>query len=165
MRNLAVAYQVAAEKWFASCEPKMRWKFLESLALTSPTLRSCSSDRIEKVICRAAQVVRNMPCLRLLVLWYGERRSASAFIFERVNETTASITWRGNWSYCFTERIRNSWRCVAETLGAETLDMKHELIEADIDSYGDAIYHLQLPCQVITPESLWQIRREAYLPE
>ena len=29
-----------------------------------------------------------------------------------------------------------------------------------IGSHGDAIHHLDLPCQVVAPASLWQIRRE-----
>jgi hypothetical protein len=31
-------------------------------------------------------------------------------------------------------------------------------------SYGDAIHFLDLPCRVVEPASLWQIRNEGRLP-
>ncbi|KAM6483384.1 hypothetical protein HDV62DRAFT_389589 [Trichoderma sp. SZMC 28011] len=39
--------------------------------------------------------------------------------------------------------------------------VSQDQIQEVIESHGDAIYYLRLPCTVIDPVSLWQIRREA----
>lgn len=152
-----------AEQVLCHFPPDWTWPHLQSLALTSPTLDESSSDRaIQALLCLAAELVPRMPNLKTLVLWNGGRPNACAFIFRQTDSRTASITWRGNWRFSLTPDVMKSWRKVAEDRGVTLYSILYESIEADIKSRGDAIHHLQLPCPVITPESLWQIRREAY---
>lgn len=171
LRHLAVAFLVTAERVLHEWEPTWRWPILESLALTSPLLHSGSDgDKIEALLCKAAHIVPQVQHLQTLVLWNGGKANACAFIFHRNTtnrnrDKNASITWRGNWRFSWTPRILECWNRAAKSLGVDTLDFRHELIEADVHSHGDAIHHLKLPCSVITPESLWQIRREAYTLE
>jgi hypothetical protein len=51
------------------------------------------------------------------------------------------------------------WQQVADMYSC-TLQLVKEGVDGVIGSHGDAIHHLRLPCQVVTPASLWQIRQE-----
>lgn len=169
-----MAFLVTAERVLHECQPTWSWPVLESLALTSPLLHSGSDgDKIEALLCKAAHILPRMQRLQTLVLWNGGKAIACAFLFYRNSSSSssssrdkkASTTWRGNWRFSWTPRILECWNRAAKSLGVDTLDFRHELIEADVHSHGDAIHHLKLPCSVITPESRWQIRREAYTLE
>lgn len=165
LQNLAVAFLVTAEQVFEQCDPSWRWTSLQSLALTSPSLHFTegTANQIDSLLYRAAKLVPKMPNLHTLVLWNGAKANACAFIFlKSIRDRKASITWRGNWHFSFTSRLIASWQRTVNALGLDILETKHELIEAYINSHGDAVHHLNLPCPVITPESLWQVRREAY---
>ena len=99
-----------------------------------------------------------MPKLHTLILWNGGKAYAGAFIYRRVGDK-ASVTWRGTWHLDLSALVIKSWQLVASQLPYE-LQIKHEGIQRAVCSPGDALYHLGLPCQVIDPRSLWQIRRE-----
>lgn len=163
LHHLAVSFMVDAERMFQNCEPDWVWPNLQTLSLTSPLLQSDDENRkaIEDLLCRAGELVRKMPKMRTLVLWNGGKEHACAFIYRLDGNDDPSITWRGTWDMKMSPRVIESWQVVASTFPSGRLDVRHEHIREAIGSHGDAIYHLQLPVQVVEPASLWQMRREA----
>lgn len=192
MHNVAISFLVTAEQLLEHWYPQpLDWPFLETLTLTSPCLRPSCISGAESLLGRAARVVQHMKKLHTFVLWNGgwwnggdwtigapegggkeeneegtsvHQSNACAFLFRRFSRHTASITWRGNRQYTFPPLVIKDWRDCAAALGCDGLEVRHEHItDTFIRSHGDAIYHLRLPCPVITPESIWQIRREAHV--
>ncbi|KAI1278907.1 hypothetical protein F5Y07DRAFT_406565 [Xylaria sp. FL0933] len=170
LQHLAISFMVNAEELFRHCQSTWTWLRLQSLALTSQLLQDDweKRSRIPDLLYQAGAHVQNMPLLHTFVLWNGGKAHACAFIY-RVGRDTASVTWRGSWHLELSPEVLKPWQLAASKLlrseDAE-LQIKQEHIAAAINSHGDAIFHLELPCQVVEPASLWQIRREAYsLPE
>ncbi|KAI0965154.1 hypothetical protein F4678DRAFT_453617 [Xylaria arbuscula] len=165
LHYIAISFMVNAEDFFRYCRPEWTWPRLQTLALTSPLLRQEKRSLIEPLLCRVSILVRNMPKLHTLVLWNAKKGHTCAFIYRRSERNGASITWRGTWSLALSPGVINSWRSVGlESHGFEfsELQVKCEQVQGVIASHGDAIHHLDLPCRVIEPASLWQIRREGY---
>lgn len=162
METVAVSFLVMADVFFKSTTRTTTWPHLRSLALTSPTLCRERIPHMESLLCSAADLHIKMPELCTFVIWNGERDNASAFMYERSGKERATITWRANWAYSVTPYVSESWCRKTKSLGINLLEFKNEGIGAEIHSHGDAIHHHKLPCPVVTPESLWQIRREAY---
>ncbi|KAI0454389.1 hypothetical protein F5B21DRAFT_514677 [Xylaria acuta] len=94
-------------------------------------------------------LVQKMPKLHTFVLWNGGKARACAFTY-RIDRDGASVTWRGTWHLELSPLVVKSWQLAASKLPWV------------IKPHGDAIYRLDLPCQVIDPTSLWQTRREGY---
>lgn len=163
LQHLAVSFIVNAEEVFRNCRKIWTWPQLESLALTSQLMQDEYEyfPMIDSLICQAAVIVRRMPKIHTFVLWNGGRQNACAFIFRMVRDD-ASITWRGSWRWEMTPRALERWQLTASTLSSSDrgLQIREEPIRHRIECHGDAIYHLNLPCSVIDPASLWQIRRE-----
>ncbi|KAK5998763.1 hypothetical protein PT974_01145 [Cladobotryum mycophilum] len=161
LQHLAVSFIITAEEFFRRCRSTWSWPHLQSLAFTSQLLQDDwgKRDDIETLLCRAGVFVQQMPKLHTFVIWNGGKANACAFIY-RVDGDGASITWRGTWRLEMSPDIVNSWRQANSTRSSFELQIKQERIQAVIASHGDAIYHLELPCEVIHPASLWQIRRE-----
>ncbi len=162
LEHLAVSFLVGAEEIFRHCQSTWSWSRLQTLALTSHLLRKPGDEgeyrQIEALLCRAGVLAKNMPELHTLILWNGGKAHACAFIYRGEGEK-ASITWRGTWHLDLSAPVVESWQLVASKLSYE-LQIQHEYVEGIVSSPGDALYHLELPCQVIDPRSLWQIRRE-----
>ncbi|KAI4603319.1 hypothetical protein KJ359_006112 [Pestalotiopsis sp. 9143b] len=166
LHHLALSFLVDAKDIMRHFHTKMRWKNLESLALTAQRLREDrSGDRIEYLLCFAAKFAAFMPKLRTMILWYGGKGHAAAVTYRihRVGgDVGASLTWRGTWHWELRPSVVDAWRkTTAAKLPRCELQIAHEEIEAPIESHADAIFHLRLPCQVVEPASLWQMRREA----
>ena len=162
LQHLAISFMINAEELFQYCQPKWSWSYLQSLALTSQLLQDDLEKReqVEALLCRARVLIQKMPKIHTLVLWNGGKAHACAFIY-RINRDSASITWRGTWHLELSPRVVKSWQLAALKRNFSELQVKQEYIRGVIiKSHGDAIYHLDLPCQVIDPASLWQIRRE-----
>lgn len=161
--HLAVSFMVDAEDMFRICQPTWIWPNLQTLSLTSQLLQSHDEKRgaIEALLCRAGDLVRQMPKMRTLVLWNGGKDHACAFIYRVDSNDHPSITWRGTWDLEMSPCIIESWQNVASTFPSCRLDVRKEHIEETIRSHGDAIDSLRLPLQVVEPASLWQMRREA----
>ncbi|KAI0515404.1 hypothetical protein F5B22DRAFT_607240 [Xylaria bambusicola] len=113
-----------------------------------------------------------MPKLYAFVLWNGGRGHACVFIYH-VERGSASVTWRGTWTLQLSPKVVKSWQLAARKLLRRVIhlpknseDVQQSLRDPrganylTIRSPGDAIYYLQLPCQVVEPKSLWQMRRE-----
>jgi hypothetical protein len=113
---------------------------------------------MQKLLIDTANLALRMPKLKTLVLWRGYKGKASAFIYTR-REHCADIIWRGTWELVIGKDVVEAWNDVAKFHSVD-LKVRHERITQVIASHGDAIYHLDLPCQVIEPTSLWQIRME-----
>ncbi|KAK2018809.1 hypothetical protein LZ32DRAFT_289689 [Colletotrichum eremochloae] len=73
--------------------------------------------------------------------------------------------WRETWRLEWSPGVVKAWQLAASKLSSHRFEIRQEYVQGDIRSHGDAIYHLELPCQVIDPASVWQIRREAWLEE
>ncbi|EHK48800.1 hypothetical protein TRIATDRAFT_191778 [Trichoderma atroviride IMI 206040] len=163
LHHLAVSFMVDAEQMFTNCQPTWIWPNLQTLSLTSLILQSDVGKRgaIEALLCRAGELVRQMPKMRTLVLWNGGKDHACAFMYCVDENDYPSITWRGTWDMVMSPRIVESWQDVASTFPSCRLDVRNEHIGETVGSHGDAIYYLRLPLQVVEPASLWQMRREA----
>jgi hypothetical protein len=161
LQHLAISFMVNAEELFRHCQSTWSWSHLQSLALTSQLLQDDWEKRkqIEALLCRAGVFVPKMPKLHTFVLWNGGKAHACAFIY-RIERGSASVTWRGTWHLELGPRVIKSWQLAASKLPFSKLQIKQERIRGVTKSHGDAIHHLELPCQVIDPASLWQIRRE-----
>ncbi|KAK8136952.1 hypothetical protein PG984_004892 [Apiospora sp. TS-2023a] len=166
LQQLAASFIVDAEDLFRHCQSTWHWPNLQSLALTSQLLQEDweKREKLEALLCQASILVRKMPKLHTFVLWNGGKGHAFAFVYS-VDRGSASVTWRGTWHFNLSPRVVKSWQLAASGLPrshCSELEVKHEDIHGVVTSHGDAIYRLKLPCQVIDPASLWQIRREAY---
>ncbi|KAH6955853.1 hypothetical protein BKA56DRAFT_638016 [Ilyonectria sp. MPI-CAGE-AT-0026] len=161
LQHLAISFMINAEELFQHCQSTWSWSHLQSLALTSQLLQDDGEKRAEigALLCRAGILVQKMPKLHTFVLWNGGKAHACAFIY-RMGRDGASVTWRGTWHLELSPGVIKSWQLAASKLSFSVLQVKQEHIQGVIRSHGDAIYHLKLPCQVIDPASLWQIRRE-----
>lgn len=165
LQYVSISFIVNAEVFFRHCQPEWTWPRLQTLALTSQILQQGERSLIEPLLCQVGVLVRNMPKLHTLVLWNGGKGHACAFIYRWLERDGASITWRGTWHLALSPDVINSWRPVGSESPysrASKLQVKQEQVQGVITSHGDAIHHLDLPCRVVEPASLWQIRREAY---
>ncbi|KAM0251720.1 hypothetical protein ACHAQJ_008041 [Trichoderma viride] len=161
LQHFAVSFMVNAEEVFQKCLPTWNWPRLQSLSLTSQLLQNDWKilDMIESLLCRGGDLVQQMPKIQTFVLWNGGKSHACAFIYH-VGRDRASITWRGTWNLQMSPRVVETWQRAASVFSSCELQVKQESIQEIIRCHGDAIYHLKLPCQVIDPASVWQIRRE-----
>ncbi|RKL41384.1 hypothetical protein BFJ72_g5811 [Fusarium proliferatum] len=161
LNELSVSFFIDAMDFFEACEEEWTWDHLESLSLTSSLLFQSingQKQRIDNLLIAAAKLVLRMPNLTTMVLWNGGTGRACAFIYTRAKHY-AHITWRGTWDLEISQQVLQAWEYVAKLHSVE-LRAKHERLRETIRSHGDAIFHLNLPCQVIEPTSLWQIRME-----
>ena len=167
LEHLTVSYMIEAEDFLTGCTKQRShtWRHLQTLALTSQRLhRQGSCKAIEDLLCRAGQVALQMPMLQTFVIWNGTKGAAGAFIYRVAAGRCASLQWRGSWSLELNDRVQDVWQRVADkfSLFGPCIEVE-EYITKPILSHGDAIHHLNLPCQVVSPVSLWQIRREGAL--
>ncbi|KAF5679485.1 hypothetical protein FCIRC_6098 [Fusarium circinatum] len=161
LRELAVSFLVGAMDFFRACKKEWTWIHLQSLSLTSSLLLQNTKEqrgRIDSLLITAARFLLRMPNLTTMVLWSGGTGKACAFMYIRAKHY-AHITWRGTWDLEISRQVLKAWEDVAKLHSVE-LRVRHERLHETIRSHGDAIFHLNLPCQVIEPTSLWQIRVE-----
>ncbi|KAI1651143.1 uncharacterized protein F4817DRAFT_366713 [Daldinia loculata] len=163
LQYLSISFMIDAEEFFRRCQSTWSWSHLQSLALTSQLLQDDWEKRkqIEVLLCRASVLVQKMPKIHTFVLWNGGKAHACAFIY-RIDRDSVSVTWRGTWHLELSPLVVKSWQLTVSKLPFPELQLKlkRECIRGVIKSHGDAIYHLEIPCPVIDPASLWQIRRE-----
>ena len=101
-----------------------------------------------------------MPELHTMVVWYADKDCAAAFIYHKGGDG-GCITWRGSWDVELDHDVVAAWSRVAERNGGRPLRVFKELLKKnEFMCHGDAIYLLSLPCEVVAPQSLWQIRIE-----
>ncbi len=162
LERLSASYMVDAADFFGACLPSWTWPRLESLALTSPLLYEdpMQRGRIDGLLCAAGTAALRMPRLRALAVWNGRQGNACAFIYH-TDRNYAYVTWRGTWQMDLNPRLVEVWERVAEKNRSWPLRVAKQQVHGVIGSHGDAIHHLALPCPVVDPESLWQMRRES----
>ena len=160
LESLSVAFIADARHFFNGCQPQWRWDNLQSLALTSRlmTPTSCAGD-INNLLQDAGKAALCMPKLQRMTLWNGAKGEACAFVYSKKD---ASIIWRGTWQMKLELHVVQAWEQVArmDTVnGLRGLQIETILLDCDIRSHGDAVYHLNLR-SVLDPVSLKQIRME-----
>lgn len=161
LKEISISFLVDASYFFRSLDTAWTWHSLETLALTS-TLLNHRSDRGARsaMFHKAASVALGMPRLKTMVLWWGGKNQACAFIYQR-HLGMCSLTWRATWQLELEPHVVEAWELVASEYGLFQLRISTELLTRDgILSHGDAIHRLNLPCTVVDPVSLRQIRRE-----
>jgi hypothetical protein len=160
LEELAVSFLIEARQFSNACNKEWTWDYLESLALTPLVMQEGEKYQrpLQKLLIDTAKLALRMPKLKALVLWRGFTGKACAFMYTRT-ELCADITVRGTWELVLSQDVLEAWEDVAK-FHSVYLKVRHERIKEVITSHGDAIYHLDLPCQVIEPTSLWQIRME-----
>ena len=160
LEQLSVSYMVNAEDFFQACTRTWTWQHLQSLALTSQLLQYMGSrQEIYALLCGAGIAALQMPRLHTLALWNSTGGDACAFIYH-TDRDCAYITWRGTWDLELSPRVVKVWQCLAFKVHSSELRIDKQRIQGVIGSHGDAIHHLDLPCRVVEPTSLWQIRME-----
>ncbi|KAG7106846.1 hypothetical protein HYQ44_013824 [Verticillium longisporum] len=164
LERLSVSFLVDAEDFFDSCiKEQGTWRQLETLALTVRLFQEGKPHQeINDLLLKASEIAVRMPKLRTMVLWNGTRGNACAFMFQAM-EGCAIITWRSTWDLEISRRVEEGWEPLASRIHSCSLRTRKERIHGQVASHGDAIHLLDLPCQVVEPASLWQIRREGAL--
>ncbi|KAF3809063.1 hypothetical protein GCG54_00011259 [Colletotrichum gloeosporioides] len=158
LEHLSAAFIVEARDFFKSCQPSWVWEHLQSLVLTSDTLsHKAKLEDVFNLLQNAAKAALSMPRLHTLTLWSTGQRQACKFSYQ-VNP--ALVTWRGTWDLKLDSRTIQDWTKVARKQGQHDLQVKRELLSTHVNSQGHAVELLDLPCGVVDPESLWQMRRE-----
>ncbi len=165
LEQLSVSYLANAEDFFRACLHTWTWEHLRSLALTSTLLQPTESrGNIYALLSRAAAVALQMPRLHTLVLWNGRRGNACAFIYHRQELCRPRIEWRSRWDLKLPHAVVEAWQTVASQADPShdpsQLGIEKQYIQGEIYSHADAIHHLALPCPVVAPASLCQMRRE-----
>ncbi|ROT40826.1 hypothetical protein SODALDRAFT_376579 [Sodiomyces alkalinus F11] len=141
-------------------------ELLRSLALTSRVLQDQERrHEIYALLLSAGTAALQMPRLQHLVIWSESHEKACAFIYQayQADRRAASITWRctlGLELSCTTP-VMEVWQRVASKSHPCVLHIAEQWIFEAVLSHGDAIHHLNLPCSVVTPISLRQMRKEA----
>jgi len=162
LERLSVSYMIQAEHFFLDCPLDWSWPRLQCLALTSPCLRQTSSYHdIDYLLQKAGVAALQMPALRTLVIWNGRKKIACAFVYQQ-DRDSATVSWRGTRQLHLSADVLKVWKRVAEENhpSRRSFHVRNETIYDEIRSHGDAIHHLNLPCEVVSPASLWQIRSE-----
>jgi hypothetical protein len=160
LEQLSASYMVNADDFFQACVRTWTWQHLQSLALTSQLLRYTGNrQEIYAMLYKAGVTALQMPRLHTLVLWNGSRGNACAFIYH-TDRYFAHLTWRGTWDLELSSEVVRVWRRVALKFRSTELLIDKQKIQGVVGSHGDAIHRLNLPCQVVAPASLWQIRKE-----
>lgn len=93
------------------------------------------------------------------MLWNGTKGNACAFIYH-TDRDGAYVTWRGTWDLELSPRVVKLLQRVAFESHSCTLRVGKQRVRDVIGPHGDATHHLGLPCRVVAPVPVWQIRRE-----
>jgi hypothetical protein len=161
LEQLSVSYIVNAGDFFGACLPTWTWPRLASLALTSQLLYHDRGRQvlIDDLLYTAGITALRMPNLRTMAIWNGGEGNACAFIYH-TDQNYAHITWRSTWEMHLSPRVVEVWERVALESRSCPLRVTKQQVQGVIGSHGDAIHRLDLPCPVVDPESLRQIRKE-----
>ncbi|KAF6811563.1 hypothetical protein CSOJ01_05696 [Colletotrichum sojae] len=120
---------------------------------------------MKRLLSSAAEVALSMPVLKAMVMWNFRRGHAFKFYFcakdtKTVKETV--IGWRGTWDLYLDTSVVKKWAKVAGTNTRYNLRVNPEpKIDVRIKSLAQAIKLLDLPSEVVHPESLSQMLKEA----
>ncbi|KAG9251578.1 uncharacterized protein F5Z01DRAFT_676768 [Emericellopsis atlantica] len=170
LEHLSVSFVIDADRFFLQCAKESTWTWpdLRSLMLTCGDLGEPEQTRRSNLLLTAARVVRRMPQLQQLVLWWATPEDACAFLFDRRHSleydvrSEVSITWRRKDLPELPKEVVSTWRGVAQKYGALDIEVINEhLPSTPFSSQAEAIHALRLPEGIIDPVSLWQMRREA----
>ncbi|RSL74370.1 hypothetical protein CEP53_000265 [Fusarium sp. AF-6] len=163
LERLSASFMVDARDFFNAykrCYSERKWEKLESLVLTSRFVCPGNDTRLTHLLKAAGTFALGAPRLRTMILWYGRRNQACAFIYNRDDN---SITWHGIWPFDLNQQvITRIWERVADSHNARVpLSVRTRLVTDEIKSHGDAIHYLGLPTgSVVDALSLRQIRLE-----
>lgn len=161
LEKLSVAFMVEASDFFQSCQQHWVWSHMRSLTLTSRILTPAEDPKIQDLLRNAAMAALSMPCLHTMVIWNGCEQEAIKF-FYRATSTHTCIGWRGTWDLSLESNVTRTWEKVAvKHTGNELRVTPEPQISGRIDSTADAIDLLDLPSEVILPETLLQMQRES----
>lgn len=159
LEHLSLSFVFDAADFFGD---RWTWKHLQTLALTSNLLRpNGRQSAIRDLLVNMGEAAYCMTKLRTLVLWNGAVGHAFAFVY-RVEGAYGYVSRRGTWDLEMDDDVKGTWERVANRQELKGLWVEEaQKIRDKIMSHGDAIHYLNLPCQMVSPASLWQIRKEA----
>ncbi|KAH7004388.1 hypothetical protein EDB82DRAFT_550765 [Fusarium venenatum] len=158
LEQLSISFLINAEDFVAACREEWTWDHMQSIALAFQGSGKRYAGSINSLLLSIAKLALRMPKLETMVLWNGGRGNSCAFIYTR-NKYYARVLWRGTWVMDICQEALEVWEAVVALYSLE-LKIGHERIQEIINSYGDAIHHINLPCEIIPPTSLWQMRIE-----
>ncbi|KAF6832706.1 hypothetical protein CMUS01_06812 [Colletotrichum musicola] len=168
LEKLSVTFMVEAWDFFSAYQPGWVWENLTFLVLTSRRLikpENNQVDDMERLLSSAAEVALSMPVLKTMVIWNFRWGHAFKFYYcakdtKTVKETV--IGWRGTWDFDPDPSVVKRWAKVAGKNTRYNLRVNPEpKINVSIKSLAKAIKLLDLPSEVVHPESLSQMLKEA----
>ncbi|KAF5558932.1 Oxoglutarate iron-dependent oxygenase [Fusarium mexicanum] len=165
---LSVSFMTSAEDFFARCQSDWTWKNLQTIILTTRQfIHDMGSEVVSALLQDAARVALCMPRLETMVLWNASRMNhATSFTYHHRTKV-ATITWCSTVDLDFDNHTVQAWKEVARKQGQPYpyfWSEKRRIQRAEIISLGHAIRLLELPSQVIDPESRRQIEKEYEVP-
>ncbi|UPK90729.1 hypothetical protein LCI18_001664 [Fusarium solani-melongenae] len=96
LEHVSASFMVDAQDFFnasQACRHQPRWRNLEFLALTSRLVDLSDKDLgLTNLLYEAGRFALGAPRLRTMLLWYGCKKQARAFVYKRDD---TSITWHG----------------------------------------------------------------------
>lgn len=165
LEHLSASFIVDARHFFQARQTDWVWNTLVSLVLTSDSQAPHGNHaEVSTILQSAAAAASKMPRLKSMEIWNEAKGWACVFRYQAPEGCKpARITWRGNWDLLIESNVVRAWEAVALSRGRAETKVINELLDADVvvKSHGDAIHHLKLLHQVVSPVSLWQIRRES----
>lgn len=169
LNHLSASFIVDASHFFDARERSWKWPNLTWLALTSRLLvPEERPTELDNMLQAAAAAAMNMPNLKTMEIWNGEKGLAMLFKYQRAERgQPAVITWRGTWKLTLRPFVIEAWDSVALKHCRQEHIIVKGFLEAGacIKSHGDAISHLKLSKPVIRPVSLRQIQMEHIVRE
>ncbi|WAO84926.1 Hypothetical protein NCS54_00215600 [Fusarium falciforme] len=105
LEHVSASFMVDAQDFFnanQACRHQTRWKNLEFLALTGRLVDPAGKDLgLTNLLYPAGRFALGAPRLRTMILWYGYKNQACAFIYKRDD---TSITWHGTREFDLNKR-------------------------------------------------------------
>lgn len=93
LEQVSASFMVEADDFFRECQPDWVWTKLKFISLTSRLLKDRDTQRaaMDTMLCTAAAVAKNMPKLKIMEIWSGEKWDACLFRYE-AQEGIARLT-------------------------------------------------------------------------
>lgn len=143
-------------------------KHMTTLSLTSPLLsREGSPESRSAVLQWAALLLKKMPKLRTLEIWWANRGEAAVFRYEvpRGTSRSSTLTFLASEDVQLPAAVVGKWRRAALERTGWGLVVMQGLVPAPAHYHGEALGYLKLKDEMLHPLSAYQLESEADNPE
>ncbi|RMJ07499.1 hypothetical protein CDV36_012897 [Fusarium kuroshium] len=110
LEHLSISFVFDAQDFF-SPRYSHNWASLTTLALTSNLVLTCSSEVVNELLVKVAEVAKHMPRLEMLEIWNCKVREKVAGIFRyEKSDRTGNIVWQGTWELYMSRQVQRAWQ-------------------------------------------------------